>query len=68
VQAISTIDKFEMAQEVAAVAACKVCYTNRVGRALRCGHVFCHVCVAMVQVCPFCKLNIDATGVSRLFL
>ena len=68
VQAISTIDKFETAQEAAAVAACKVCYTNRVDRVLRCGHVGCHVCVARVQVCPLCKLDINATGVSRLFL
>ena len=68
VQAISTIDKFETAQEAAAVAACKGCYTNRVDRVLRCGHVFCHVCVARVLVCPLCRLDINATGVSRLFL
>jgi len=68
VQAISTIDRFETAQAVASVAACTVCKYNRVDRALRCGHVFCHVCVARVQVCPLCKLVIDVTGVSRIFL
>lgn len=39
---------------------CTVCYVNQVDRVLRCGHVYCSICMQILERCPLCACAVSS--------
>lgn len=47
---------------------CVICQTNQIDAALGCGHVFCSECAQSIQKCAFCRKEVQAAEIRKLFL